>query len=941
MRELLRTNRFEPTVKRITVLALLLSLIAQLILVWTGFSYLNKNSQVIQANEKEGFQTFYGQNLTTIIAEINNTMDLFEKNDLRKYSASFLPLRDKDTIRQATEELNEKLNALNLSPSLYKSVYLIGADRNQYSYRKEIGEPDLHVLPSLNKEAFDSQGWTNALVENNRKILRFDQGGLQAKNQALMNDELKDFVSQTSGRLVINNGNIGIFVVFVLQEDLFNAAEEDRDEVHIPVVVSDESGQPIWSSITDPDLVIHATAVGTGRLSHGNETYVAERNKLELFPYQVTYLYSADDLNPPLLRVVVIFIAIAAAALLLTFGVSFVRSKKIFVPFRKLSMAVRRQSLSDDLNLKSVAADLFKSGSRELSLKNKILITFIISVLVPALASGLLYSFMLTQSINNTAGQFLSRIGELTKTSAHLGVQRLENTINRLTISQELQEFLTKQNSLPNNIPYYKDTEVNYASIAAYPGVNNFAYLVLYDNKGSALYSSIFSNNLNLFTVNKSLFRDTDSSYWVSDYMDIASRYNAAIVKRIPLLNKALDTGQSYYLLAVPKDDLFKNMDFQSSGFFVSNGQNKELFQFHRYSSDYATKLFSYSYPLANTGMTATFQYPKEEFEAQYREYFYRFLFVLLGVSLFSFLLASLLSNLLSKPIERLMGSINHISKVHFDHLVQGGSKNEIGMLIENYNEMVHKMNHLIQENMRILEENAQSKLKEKEMNTLKVKAELDMLQSQINPHFLYNTLESINMKSIRYGMHDVSIMIRTLSDMFRYSVGRGSVMIPLQKEIDHVKNFIAIHNMRLGHIVDLMIEVPEPLMNASVLRFSLQPIVENSMKHAFVGYKEGAGILIRAQSDEKFLYIDIRDNGIGMDEERLAEVTAVLNGTDGELSPQEGSSGIGLKNVCARLKLHFPDNPGFRIESELMGGTTVRLCLPLLETGQGLHNSA
>lgn len=928
MRKLLRPYTFEPTAKRITVLALLLSLIAQLILVWTGFYYLNNNSQVIQANEKQGFQTFFQQNLTTIITEINNTMDLFQKNDLLKYSTSFLPLRDTDTINRATEELNDKLNALNLSPSFYKTVYLIGADQNQYSFRKEVGEPDLHLLPDVNKEAFDLQGWTKGLFENSRKIVRFDKDELKANNQALMNDGLKDFVSQTSGRLVINNGNIGIFVIFVLQDDLFNAAEEAHNNVHIPVVVSDERGQPIWSSVTDASLVLHST-INTGKFSHGNETYVAVKNKLDLFPYQVTYLYDEDEPNPPLLRVAVFFIAIMAAALLLTAGVSFVRSKKIFLPFHKFSMAVRRQSFSDELNLKIIPADLLKSGAREMSLKNKILITFIISVIVPTLASGLVYSIMLTQSINNTTDQFLSRIGKHTKTSAHINIQRLENTVNRLTISQELQEFLTKQNNLPN-IPYYKDTEVNYASIAAFPGVNNFSYLVLYDNKGSALYSSIFSNNLNLFTVNKSIIRDTDSPYWVSDYVDITNRNKAAVVKRIPPLNKALDTGQSYYLLAVPKDDLFQNMDFGSSGFFVKNKQNKELFYFHRYSSNYEPKLFSYSYPIADTGMVATFQYPKEEFEAQYREYFYRFLFVLLGVSLFSFLLASVLSTLLSRPIERLMGSINDVSTVRFDHLVQGDSKSEIGLLMENYNEMVHKMNQLIQENMQIIEENAQSKLKEKEMNTLKVKAELDMLQSQINPHFLYNTLESINMKSIRYGMHDVSIMIRTLSDMFRYSVGKGSVMVPLQKEIDHVKYFIAIHNMRLGHIVDLNIDVPEHLMNEPVLRFSLQPIVENSMKHAFVGYKGGACIIIRARRDEQFLHIEISDNGIGMDEERLAEVEAVLKDPYDEFNPLEGSSGIGLKNVCARMKLHFQDNPGIRIESELMGGTTVHLCLPL-----------
>ena len=209
MRELLKPYMFEPTAKRITVLALLLCMIAELILVWTGFSYLNNNSQVIQANEKRGFQTFFEQNLTEIISEINNTMDMFETNDLRKYSTSFLPLRDTDTIRQETKELNEKLNALKLSPSFYKTVYLIGAYETSTPSGRTSVIRSSHASADLNKEGFDSQGWTNVLFQNKRKIVRFDSNKLPVKNQALMSDEMKDFAAQTSGKLIINNGNIG------------------------------------------------------------------------------------------------------------------------------------------------------------------------------------------------------------------------------------------------------------------------------------------------------------------------------------------------------------------------------------------------------------------------------------------------------------------------------------------------------------------------------------------------------------------------------------------------------------------------------------------------------------------------------------------------------------------------------------------------------------
>jgi sensor histidine kinase YesM len=936
-----RTFPLEPTAKSITLLALLLSLIAQTVLVWTGFIYLNKNSQAIEANEKQSLETFFQDNLNTVISEIDNTMDLFEKGDLRKYSTGFLPLRDSATIAQETKELNDKINALHLSPSIYKTVYLIGADSNQLSFRKEVGEPNLHVLADLNKDDFDTQNWTHVFFETSGKIVRFKHDELSSSEQLRTNEEMSDFWSNTAGKLLINNGNIGgIFVIFVLQDDLFKSAEEAQSGAPTSVIVSDMNGEPIWNSMSDPNLAASALKLGSGKLSYRNASYLVTKHQLDLFPYQVTYVDRADGLPAPVLRVVIIFSAIMAIALLLTFGISFIHAKKIFLPFLKFSMAVRRQSLSDELRLKPISLGLFQSGYRDMSLKNKILTIYITSVLVPTLASGLVYSYVLTQSINAASDQYLSRIGELTKTTTTTHIEALESTINRLTISQELQEILTKYQEILMNhntltdIPYYKDNEVNYASVAAYPGVNNFSYIVLYDNKGAAIYSSLFSNNMNLFAVNKSLFKDTDAAYWIDDYVDITNRYDAAIVKRIPLLNKALDNGQSYYLLAVPKEDVFKNMDFGPSGFYVNNKQNKELFQLHRYSSNYAAKLFTYSYTIANTGMIATFQYPKEEFVAQYREYFYRFLFVLLGVSLFSLLLANVGSSLLSKPIERLKGSIDDIAKGNFDKLVQGNFKSEIGILIENYNEMVQKINQLIRENMQILEENSQAKLREKEINTLKVKAELDMLQSQINPHFLYNTLEAINMKSIRYGMQDVSAMIRSLAELFRYSVGQGSVMVPLQKEIDHVKNYIAIHNMRIGRMIELLVEVPESLLKASVLRFSLQPIVENSMKYAFAGFMEGASIRITAHSDDRYLYLEIQDNGIGMDEERLEEVLSGLNdGQSGSrIRSNEQTTGIGLRNVHARLQLHFPGNTGITIESELMGGTTVRMSLPLHE---------
>ena len=204
---------------------------------------------------------------------------------------------------------------------------------------------------------------------------------------------------------------------------------------------------------------------------------------------------------------------------------------------------------------------------------------------------------------------------------------------------------------------------------------------------------------------------------------------------------------------------------------------------------------------------------------------------------------------------------------------------------------------------------------------TERSRAEMKALQTQINPHFLYNTLGAINMYSVMEDAEAVSNITDALSKMFRYAVQNPLVPVRITEEIEHVKNYLKIQQYRQGKMPELEINIEEA-EDAAMLRLCLQPIVENIFKHAFAdGVKPGHFIRIRAFREGEKLLVDVTDNGRGpsIDVEDMEYVT------DGE----QNGRGIGLSNVHRRLKLAYGKSYGLRISGRAGKGMTIRLCQP------------
>lgn len=215
-------------------------------------------------------------------------------------------------------------------------------------------------------------------------------------------------------------------------------------------------------------------------------------------------------------------------------------------------------------------------------------------------------------------------------------------------------------------------------------------------------------------------------------------------------------------------------------------------------------------------------------------------------------------------------------------------------------------------------------RIREEQMNSRNL--ELRLLQAQINPHFLYNTLDNIVWLSEDDRKEDVASIITSLSQFFRTTLSGGRDFITLRQELSHVEAYLQIQRFRYRDILSYRIEVPESCRDYSIIKMTLQPIVENALYHG-IKNKRGMGeIRICVEEEEERLRISVEDNGIGMEEETLLRLRKII---DGEVRPAEDNSGFGMSNVAERLRLNYGKGVGLFVTSEYGQGTKVEILIP------------
>ncbi|MDO5323933.1 MAG: sensor histidine kinase [Clostridia bacterium] len=286
-------------------------------------------------------------------------------------------------------------------------------------------------------------------------------------------------------------------------------------------------------------------------------------------------------------------------------------------------------------------------------------------------------------------------------------------------------------------------------------------------------------------------------------------------------------------------------------------------------------------------------------------------LLALLAVTvLFSVLAQRSLAQAIHTPIARLEKFAAALAGGDLQARAPETAVTELHELTQSLNSMAGRLQDLIDENRR-------------EQENLK-KSELRALQAQINPHFLYNTLDAIVWLAEAGQSREVIHITRALSDFFRISLSQGKDWIPLSEEIKHLTGYLTIQKIRYRDILDYEIGIPEELGSCQVLKLLLQPLVENAIYHG-VKHRRGRGLVrVTGRMEDSWLILEVADNGAGMTDDRLTQVRDGLSGDGGE------SAGYGLFNVNKRIQLYYNQPQGVWIESQVGEGTTVTLKLPV-----------
>ncbi len=279
---------------------------------------------------------------------------------------------------------------------------------------------------------------------------------------------------------------------------------------------------------------------------------------------------------------------------------------------------------------------------------------------------------------------------------------------------------------------------------------------------------------------------------------------------------------------------------------------------------------------------------------------------VLVVISLF---ISGLIAKNITLPIQRLRDSMVKVQEGDFETAdVKVSTENEVGSLTKSFNVMTHRIQELMEQNVQEQE--------------AKRKSELKALQSQINPHFLYNTLDSIIWMAEGKKNEEVVLMTAALARLLRQSISNEEELVPIGQEIEYVRSYLTIQKMRYKDKLEYQIEVAPSITAVPIIKLVLQPIIENAIYHG-LKYKESKGLLIvKGYEENDNVILQIIDNGVGMDDEKLRHIFD-------RHKVNYHSNGVGVYNVQQRLVLYYGSNYGISYQSKPDEGTTATITIP------------
>ncbi|MGE5613137.1 MAG: cache domain-containing sensor histidine kinase [Bacillota bacterium] len=570
-----------------------------------------------------------------------------------------------------------------------------------------------------------------------------------------------------------------------------------------------------------------------------------------------------------------------------------------------------------------------------LNIQSKLLLSFALLIIGPLFLMGGLIQNISSDLIRSESKSNLEFLTYQITTNIDLLLNKIINDVYTIQSDEVIQNTLTTINSL-DNLDNYQKRELQAELTNALFRLTNspeIEYVRIVANNGlyAELDKAIFKKSVTYIDM-KSMYEGKGKVVWYGYDASTDTIILSAVINSIstqkPIGYLVMNIRQ------LPLSRLFSKMSFKNdgellildeNGYFIS--YNKEITHIKvpdKYLTKFDKTLSSGCYweddnviayhRLSNAPWYMMAVVSTKYIEGPLLKLRTAIKVIEISIVISSLLFAFIFSKTISKPVKKLSIAMTKFSEGDLDVQCDITSSNEIGQLSMCFNYMVKSINNLIENNYNEM--------------LLKKQAELKSLRMQVNPHFLYNTLDTINWIAISKKVPEISVISRSLGNLMRATIS-GSDFVTIRREMETVDNYLTIQRYRYGDKLDIRKKISDEILDMHIPKLIIQPILENSIIHG-MSYKntEGIRIHILGLISGSDIIIRVRDNGVGIPEDKLRQLF------DAEYSIDDDEhTSIGLRNVDTRLKMYYGDKYGLTIYSKVNKGTKVVLRFPGLLT--------
>lgn len=584
-----------------------------------------------------------------------------------------------------------------------------------------------------------------------------------------------------------------------------------------------------------------------------------------------------------------------------------------------------------------------------ISIKRKFILVYVFCICLPVIAGAIIWvTFTSNEIKQNTISyldqNFKSSISDfnlLIQTSLNIGIHIGADT----TLYNDLSKGFTTPaehynlywENLRNRFSMYSISNADITNITLYiddPHFINCDYFRVLDNStkkqdwykaASASTSDIIvypgstiiaiTPYRNRLTVIKKIKR--------ADFLDHKTNYLLIELDLDRTLTKLCQENSSTYTyITLPNGEIFwsaytASTNIQSMDSPIDPVNNKKY-----YVSERSIGVLPYF-----SGWKVTKLYNKNQTFKRQNVVLTYILIITLSIAAFSVLIIWFVLNSMSYRIEKLS---NHMKNIGEDHLTPfslvSPGKDEIGWLIVAFNNMIEKLNELINVVYKL-------EMQKKDIEVENIRAEYKYLQAQVDPHFLFNTLNAILVFCVKNGYTELTAVISSLSKLLKRLLTSGKDLISVSEELDFIDKYLAIEKFRFGGKFDYVINISEDVIASKYMipKMSIQPIVENACKHGLQSsLDDNRMLVISARTEADSLLISIKDNGTGMESEQVKAILSRIESPDDDGHPDNDdmNSGVGIRNVYRRMMMVYKDRFNFTIHSTPGHGTEIILSI-------------